>query len=141
MKKILLDTNIVLDVLLKREEFLYESRLVWKSCSTWICQWYIAGHTIDNLAYILHKNWYDNSKVYHTLRLIFQDFLIAPINQIVINKTFVSRPKDIEDALAVYSADHIWVDSIVTRDQTWFFPVGRTRIYTPKEFVQEHSLH
>ena len=52
---LLLDTNIVLDYLLKREPFYNDAKRIMELCSDDSVDGYIALHTITNMWYILRK--------------------------------------------------------------------------------------
>ncbi len=53
--RMLIDTNVIMDVLVGREPFLQHSQYVVKLCTNRVIQGYIAAHTITNLFYILRK--------------------------------------------------------------------------------------
>ena len=71
---LLIDVNILLDVLLAREEFSKESSLIWKLCETGRAVGYISTLTIANLVYIMRKKLSPEKtqEVINLLRLIFE---------------------------------------------------------------------
>ena len=52
---LLIDTNIVLDVLLNRPEFVKVSSMIWKLCETGRVKGYISTLTYANMMYIMRK--------------------------------------------------------------------------------------
>ena len=54
--KILIDTNVILDVLCNRSEFVESSSKVWKYCETRQAEGYISALTVPNIVYILRRN-------------------------------------------------------------------------------------
>ena len=52
---LLIDTNIVLDVLLNRPEFVKDSALIWKLCETEQAKGYISTLTYANMMYVMRK--------------------------------------------------------------------------------------
>ena len=52
---ILVDTNVILDVLLKRETYMLKSQIVIEKCANREVVGYLAAHSISNLFYILRK--------------------------------------------------------------------------------------
>lgn len=56
MKKIFLDTNIILDFLLKREGFFEESREIVALGYNHVCELYLSSLSFSNIAYIARKN-------------------------------------------------------------------------------------
>ena len=53
--RVLIDTNILLDVLSNRPEFVDMSSKVWKLCETHRVQGFISALSIANIVYILRK--------------------------------------------------------------------------------------
>ncbi len=53
--RILIDTNVILDVLCARENFLESSSKVWKYCEINKLEGYISALSIQNIVYILRK--------------------------------------------------------------------------------------
>ena len=52
---LLIDTNIVLDVLLNRSEFVKDSSMVWKLCETEQAKGYLSTLTYANMMYVMRK--------------------------------------------------------------------------------------
>ena len=52
---LLIDTNIVLDVLAKRDGFYEDSSYIWKLCETGQVHGYISALTVANLVYVIRK--------------------------------------------------------------------------------------
>ena len=52
---LLIDTNIVLDVLLNRPEFVKASSMIWKLCETEQAKGYISTLTYANMMYVMRK--------------------------------------------------------------------------------------
>ena len=53
--KVLIDTNVILDVLYKREGFYEDSLKIWKLCETRKLDGYISALSIPNIVYILRR--------------------------------------------------------------------------------------
>ena len=105
--RVLVDTNVVVDVVLKREPFFEDSYRILKSCSRKKLYGVLAAHTITNLFYILRKKFSNE----------------------LLNKNF----KDFEDCLQVECAKAANVDYIITRDKTDFVD-SEISCVTPNEF-------
>ena len=52
---LLIDANIILDVLLNRQEFVKDSSMIWKLCETGKAKGYVSALTFANLVYIMRK--------------------------------------------------------------------------------------
>lgn len=53
--RILIDTNVILDVLCARENFVEASSKVWKYCEVHKIEGYISALSVPNIIYILRK--------------------------------------------------------------------------------------
>ncbi len=53
--KVLIDTNILLDYLLKREPYRLDSEIIVKACKDNKICGYMAAHSVINIFYILRK--------------------------------------------------------------------------------------
>lgn len=73
---LLIDTNIILDVLLSRSDFVKESSIIWKLCETEQAKGYISTLTYANMMYIMRKQMTPEQieDVFRKLKLIFDIF-------------------------------------------------------------------
>ena len=71
---LLIDTNIVLDVLQNREQFVKEASLIWKLCETGQIKGYISSLSYVNMMYIMRKQLTPEQieAVFRKLHLIFE---------------------------------------------------------------------
>ena len=105
--KILVDTNVILDVLCNRPEFVEASSKVWKYCEVDQIEGYISALSVPNIVYILRKELTPQK----TEQLIQQ---ITMIFKVVAAAEMFSS--DYEDALQMCQASRIKADYIVTRN-------------------------
>lgn len=131
--KLLIDANILLDVLQKRQPYYYDSSLVWKLCETESAEGYISTLTVANLVYIMRKEL-DSEKieqVFQKLKLIFQiaDFSVSDITRAVEMKW-----NDFEDAAQSATAERIHANYIITRNIR-DFKESRVPALTPAEYL------
>ena len=91
---LLIDTNIVLDVLLNRPEFVKDSSMIWKLCETEQAKGYISTLTYANMMYVMRKQLTPDQieEVFRKLNLIFEfaDFSPAVLERAV-NATGISN--------------------------------------------------
>ena len=71
---LLIDTNIVLDVLLNRPEFVKDSSMIWKLCETEQAKGYISTLTYANMMYVMRKQLTPDQieEIFRKLSLIFE---------------------------------------------------------------------
>lgn len=118
--KILIDTNIVMDWLLKREPFHQNAKDIIKPCINGEVQGFLACHTILNLFYLLRKD-YTVQERRDILQMLCGCFHIIGINGEMLEKALATGDfKDIEDETQIQCAIHEGLDYIITRDKKGF---------------------
>ena len=132
--KILLDTNLVIDFLERREQhfqvtltFINESRKQGHILM-------IAAHSVDNIVYILRKK-IDHHQLMNGLKAFFKICQIAPVNQNIILSALLSGWKDFEDSIQYHCALSSNSDLIVTRNQN-DYEEDQIPILSPEEGVK-----
>lgn len=131
--KLLIDTNVVLDVLQRREPYVRDSALMWKLCETERAEGFVSALTIANLFYIMRKdlNGEKIEGILQMLPLIFQLTELRPADLIQAGKM---RWKDFEDAVQYATAQRIHADYIITRNIR-DFQKSEIPAVTPEEFL------
>lgn len=132
--RILIDTNVILDVLCARPEFLKDSSTVWKYCEVGKVEGYVSALSLPNIVYILRKELTPE----RTKEIIDQLFLIFNIDDLRsddLKKSAAMQTSDYEDALQMICASRIKADFIVTRNIRDFLqsPVPAVK---PSEFLE-----
>ena len=131
--RLLIDANVVLDVLQKREPYWKDSSVIWKLCETEQAEGYISTLTFANLMYVMRREL-DPAQirdVLDKLRLIFRfaDFTAADME-----KAAEMGWDDFEDAIQAATAERIMADSIITRNVR-DFRNSKVIAFTPSEFI------
>ena len=109
--KILIDTNVILDVLCDRTDFVESSSKIWKLCEIE----YISALSIPNIVYILRKEL-TPEKTQQIIEQLFMIFHIADLKSSDIRKAANMKTSDYEDAIQMVCAQRMKVDFIVTRN-------------------------
>jgi predicted nucleic acid-binding protein len=127
--KILIDTNILLDIALKRSEFFDDSSAVLDWAELNSRQAAVAWHTISNLAYIVKQD----ARGFISDLLTFVE--VAAGDTATVRQALAMPTKDIEDALQASAAIAFGADIIVTSDVADFkkLPI---KAMTPSEFAK-----
>lgn len=112
---LLIDTNILLDVLLDRTEFVKASSMVWKLCETEQAEGCISTLSFANIMYIMRKQLTPAQieEVFGQLKLIFA---FSALNAVVLSKAVNMKWDDFEDAIQSATAESIHADYIITRN-------------------------
>jgi predicted nucleic acid-binding protein len=133
MKRILFDTNVVLDVLLERSPFAERSAAAWAVVERGEAKGFLAAHAVTTIHYLLKKQLGDrNAK--SVLAAILTVFTVATVDHRIITEAFGLPMADFEDAVAAGAARGMGCDLIVTRDPTGFAE-------SPVRFVAPDQLH
>ncbi len=128
---ILFDTNIILDVLLNRKEFVeLSAKLVGMTENNHI-DGYLCATTITTLGYLISKAMNKN-KAKIEIKKLLTIFRIAEVNSKVIELAVNSKFGNFEDAVQYYSGKCCDMDGLVTRN-TKDYKSASLPIYTPEE--------
>ena len=113
--KVLIDTNIILDVLCKRPDFYKDSAKVFKLCEVKRISGVISALSIPNIMYILRKEL-DSEKTKEILDNLSLIFSIADLKADDLKKAADMEFKDYEDAAQSACAARIKANYIITRN-------------------------
>jgi predicted nucleic acid-binding protein len=113
---ILVDTNILLDFLEKREPFINHADKIIQQCSNHTITGCIAVHSILNIFYILRKDYSAADRKTMLLGLC-HTMNVVGIDRIKLLEALISEDfDDIEDCLQAECAVSVGADYIVTRN-------------------------
>ncbi|MCL4385587.1 MAG: PIN domain-containing protein [Actinobacteria bacterium] len=113
--KIFLDTNVILDVLVKREPFYIDSAKILTLVNEKIIPGYVSAITINNIYYILNK--LKNREVARNfIKEIIESFEIIPLTKIILQRANKLDIDDFEDAIQYFSALEYECDFLLTRN-------------------------
>ena len=104
--KILIDTNVILDVLCDRTDFVESSSKIWKLCEIEKIDGYISALSIPNIVYILRKEL-TPEKTQQIIEQLFMIFHIADLKSSDIRKAANMKTSDYEDAIQMVCAQRM----------------------------------
>lgn len=117
----LIDLNVLLDVLQKREPFYETSAYLLASVETGQVIGYVAAHSITTLFYLINKDR-SAADARATITNLLQFIRIAPIDQSTIEQALNLDYRDYEDAVQMISAVQCKADCLVTRNPKDYQP-------------------
>lgn len=134
MDKILVDTNIVLDLLAKREEFLTEAQELFTLSDQNKVKLYVSALTFANTYYILSQKLKlnDTRSVLRRFKVLVK---VLPLNEKIINLSLDSEFKDFEDAIQYYTGIENNIDIILTRNLK-DFKLSRIPVLTARDYLK-----
>jgi len=130
----LLDTNLFLDVILKRDKHYKDSSKIWSLISDKKLKGYISPISINNLYYILRRI-IENKLVEKFIDQILDEFEIIPLTKEILKLARSLTNKDYEDSIQYFSAINFSCDFIITRNKS-DFPHTGIKILNPSEFLE-----
>lgn len=133
MKKILIDLNIILDFLNKRN-FHQEAAQLINSCVEKKVSGYICAHEVTTLSYFLLKEKMDKTKVINTITALLDIFNVISIDESILRDSLISPVADYEDAVVEVSSMKTNIDYIISRNIS-DYKSSRIPTYTPEQFL------
>lgn len=117
--KVLVDTNVILDVLCNRKEFVENSLRVFRLCEAQHITGYISALSIPNIVYIMRKELDPEriKEILHTLTMVFS---VVELREGDLLKAAELPFNDYEDAIQSVCAARVRADYIVTRNRKDF---------------------
>jgi len=119
--RILLDINLLLDVLQKREPFYATSAGVVAAAEKGRIIGFIAAHSITTLFYLIQKSQ-GGTGARSSITNLLQILRIAPVDQETIEQALILVYADFEDAVQMMAAVRGRMDYLVTRNIRDFQP-------------------
>jgi predicted nucleic acid-binding protein len=119
VKKILFDTNVVLDVLLDRTPFVEACAAAWMAAETGVVKGMLAAHAVTTIHYLVRKEM-GPARAKRLLKSILSVFYVAPVGDEVLQEALESPLTDFEDAVTAAAARFAECAHIVTRDPKGF---------------------
>jgi predicted nucleic acid-binding protein len=133
--KVLIDTNVIVDVALEREPFYAESDRILTFVEEGQIQGYVSASTFSDLYYIIRRDK-GRDWTLDFLRQLATFCQVATVDNSVISIALTCNFKDFEVAIQYSSAVINLIDAIVTRNPR-DFPVNTPRIVTPNQLILE----
>ena len=130
MKKILLDINVILDILLDRKPEVAASALVWMAIETGKAQGCVPAHGLPTIHYLV-QHARGRGAARRTVEAILQVLDVAAVDGEVIRRAMRLGWRDFEDAVTAAAAEAAHCEAIVSRDARGF-PASPVRVITPE---------
>ena len=131
---ILIDTNIALDLSLKRPKLIDTSLKAVQAALSHGHHLYFLSSSVTDFYYILKKNKLSNDASLASIRYLATYTSFATVDEDAIIKSLDSPIKDFEDAVVDTVATNIKADIILTRNKKDFIN-SSNKVLTPEEFL------
>ena len=134
--KVLIDTNVIIDVLAKREPFHETSAQILRLSETGEIAAFISANSVTDIVYILRKYILDKSVLIFTVQNLLSIVDVADILKTDILRAFELDFTDYEDALQARCAKRIKADCIITRNPS-DYANSPVPALTPESFLKD----
>jgi len=134
VKRVLIDTNIILDIALKRSPYFDASSKIFYFIDQRIIAGYVTASTITDIYYISKKET-NNQLAVEFISNLLDIVDILGVDKDIIIMALQSDIKDFEDAVQASAAAFNEIQIIITRNKQ-DFKNSDLDIYTPAEFIE-----
>jgi predicted nucleic acid-binding protein len=132
--KVLIDTNIVLDVLLNRQPYCQEAAKIIVLSEKEIIESYVSASAITDIYYITQKEYKNKQITIDLIKKILKVISVATITENNIYQALDLDWNDFEDSVQYIVGESISADYIITRNVD-DFNNGTIKIVTPEQFL------
>lgn len=135
--KLLIDTNIVLDVLLKREPFYQNAVKVMNMAQYNDVQEYISASAVTDIYYIAYRQIKDRTLVLELIKRLLMVVSVAAVSEREIRNALKAGWKDFEDAVQYSVAFLNEMDGLITRNPK-DYEEADINIWSPEQVLREY---
>ena len=135
MMRLMIDTNIILDVLLKRDPFFKDSKAVLDLCESRKIFGFISASTATDIFYLVRKALNSTDEAYTALGHILKIVKALTVTNDDVNTAFIQHAPDFEDCLLATCAKSNKCSGIVTRNKKDFLTFGIST-FSPEEIIE-----
>jgi predicted nucleic acid-binding protein len=140
MDSLFLDTNVLLDVITRREPFFGDSKKIWQLVESGKWEGWISAISFNNLHYVVRK-LQDKEKADHAMVVLQKLFQIAQVDSNTISESIELRFRDFEDAIQFACAKKAGCQWLLTRNVADYPASVKPKAITPANFLaREHHL-
>ena len=133
--QVLIDTNVVLDVLLNRDDFVRDAVAILKLPERSV-QKYVSASAITDIYYIARQEIKDKAEVKNLLKTLLQIIHVADVSEDNILTALDSDWSDFEDSVQNAVAESHNYDAVITRNKG-DYKKSNLKVFSPKEFLEE----
>ena len=135
MKKVFLDTNIVIDFLARRGQFFEPAAQIVQLGQQHEFCLLVSAMSFATASFILeahHK--LSHETIVHKFAKFVTMCNVTPVDSLTVDEAIASRFSDFEDAMQFYSALREGADAIITRN-SGDFAAAQIEVYEPQQFL------
>ena len=132
--KVMIDTNVILDVLLERENFVEESYKVLSMCEDHRISGFVSASSVTDIYYLVRKYTHSTELSYKAIGKLLEIVKVCGVTNNDVLTAFQKKAKDFEDCLVSVCAKSNNCNYIITRNKK-DFENFEVEALTPTEFI------
>jgi predicted nucleic acid-binding protein len=133
IKRVFVDSDVILDVALARAPFLEHSKMLLSLLENGLAIGFVSSNSIANIYYVLRKAG-DDVKARFFISNILKYLIVMPSHHSNILDALKSDFNDFEDAIQYFSARENQCECIITRNVD-DYKKSKLDVYVPLEFL------
>jgi predicted nucleic acid-binding protein len=133
--RVLLDTNVLLDVLLRRDPWVAESSAVWQANDEGRIVGHVMACAIADIFYI-GRRLTELETAHRAVRICLEAFEVCAVDRLALEQAQALPGNDFEDNLQIACANLAGLDAIVTRDRQGFESAAMP-VLLPEELLKQ----
>ena len=131
---VLIDTNVILDQLVKREPFYQDAERIRILSEKGYVNSYISASAVTDIYYIAKKELNDKETVIVLLNKLLETTNVAAVTEASIHEALNLKWDDFEDAVQYVAGQNVSVDYIITRNAKDFAD-SHIEVISPEAFL------
>lgn len=136
--KLLIDTNIILDMVLKRENCNISMEL-FRKIRAFRAEAYITASSVTDLFYIIRKETHNTEHTYVIMENILKLTTILSVTENDVREAFGQKWKDFEDCVQYVTSKNNHINYIITANQK-DYPNATLPVLTPAACIELINL-
>lgn len=133
--RLLIDTNVFLDILLNRKEFVDTSKAALEKAISEGDNLYLSSSAATDIYYVIRNQTKSREQALSGIKKLITLVRFAEVNEKCILYAALSKVNDYEDAVVDQVASNIDADYIITRN-TKHFKNSRNSVLSPQEYLE-----
>jgi len=133
---VLIDTNVVLDQLVKREPFYENAERIRLLSEKGLITSYISASAVTDIYYIARKELGDKNTAIDLLNDLLKTTNVAAVTETSIHEALNLKWDDFEDAVQYVAGQNVSADYIITRNSN-DFSGSEIDVISPEDFLKK----
>lgn len=132
--RLMIDTNIFIDVFAKRDSFYMNSKKVLELCENKNIIGFVSASNITDIYYLIRRITKSSLTAYDAIGSILNIVKVVSVTNNDVEMAYIQKAKDFEDCLLATCAKSNNVKGIITRNKSDFESFG-IDLYSPEEII------